>query len=68
MMKLNLCMMLLKKILDINYTYGYLKQPMAKNIWWGVPILFISQIMGERGVLFITKGILPEGNNIFQRK
>ena len=32
MMALNLCLMHLKKIPEINYTYGSLKQPTTKNI------------------------------------
>ena len=48
MTTLNLCLMLLKKILDINYTYGSLKQLMEKHLVEG-NIIFIYQIMGERG-------------------
>ena len=68
MMKLNICMMPLKKILEINYTYGSLKQPMAKNILWRIIILFISRRMGDRAGLFRAKGRLSEGKNILQRK
>ena len=57
MMTLNLYLMPLKKILEINYKYGSLKQPMAKNILWRVTIFFISQRMGERGGLFRAKVI-----------
>ena len=54
MMTLNLCMMSLKKILDINYTYGSLKQPTEKYPLEGNNI-FISQIMGDRYGLLIVK-------------
>ena len=64
---LNMCMMPMKKIIDINYKHGYLKQPMSKNIMWRVRKLFIYQRMGKRGCLFRTKGIFPEGKNILQR-
>ena len=56
MMKLNLCMTPLKKVLDINYTYGYLKQPTKKDILWRVTIIFISQRMSDRYGSFIAKG------------
>ena len=39
---LNLCLMPLKKILEINYTYGYLKQPTEKNLVEGNNIFYIS--------------------------
>ena len=39
-MTLNLWLMLLNKILEINYTYGYLTQPMAREILCRVKILF----------------------------
>ena len=55
-MTLNICLTTLKKILEINYTYGSLKQPMEKNILWRVKIIYISRRMGERGGLFISKG------------
>ena len=55
MMKLNLCLITLKEILDINYTYGYLEQPTEKNILWRVTIFFISHIMGDIDGLFIAK-------------
>ena len=55
MMNLNLCMIPLRKILEINYTDGSLKQPMAKKILWGVTILFIYHIKGEREGLFRAK-------------
>ena len=45
MMTLNLCMMPLYKILEINYTYGSMTQPMTKEILWRVKIFFISKIM-----------------------
>ena len=57
MITLNLCLMPLKKILEINYTYGSLTQPMAKDILCRVTIIFISQIMDERGGLFRAKRI-----------
>ena len=46
MMTLNLYLKPLKKIVDMNYTYGSLKQPMTKNILWRVTIFFIYQRMG----------------------
>ena len=55
MMTLNLCLIPYEKILEINYTYGFLKQPMAKNILCKVKILFIYHINGERGELFRAK-------------
>ena len=67
-MTLNICMIRWKKILDINYTHGSLKQPTTKNILWRVTILFICQIMGERGGLFRAKVRLPEGKKILQSK
>ena len=54
MMTLNLCPMPLKKKLDINYTYGSLEKPLAKEILCGVTILFIAQRMDERGGLSRT--------------
>ena len=54
MMTLNLCMMSLKKILEINYTYGSLKQPTEKYPLEGNNI-FISQRMGDRYGLLIVK-------------
>ena len=56
MMTLNLCLIALKEMLEINHTYGSLRQPMLKNILWRVTILFIYHIMGERGRLFKAKG------------
>ena len=53
-MSLNLCLILLNKILDIKYTYGSLKQPTGKYILWRVKISFISQRMGDRDGLFIA--------------
>ena len=48
MMTLNLCLIPLKKILEINYTYGYLTQPMAKEILWRVTVfLFLREWMRE---------------------
>ena len=55
-MTLTLCMMPMNKILYIIYIYGSLNQPMDKKILWSVTKLFIYQIMGYRGVLFIVKG------------
>ena len=54
MITLNICMIPLKKILEINYTYGSLEKPLAKEIFCGVTILFISQRMDERGGLSRT--------------
>ena len=53
---LNLCLMPLKKILEINYTYGSLKQPTEK-IPWRVTVFLISQRMGYKYDLFIAKVI-----------
>ena len=55
MITLNLCMIPLNEILEINYTYVSLTQPMAKEILLRVTIIFISQIMDERGGLFRAK-------------
>ena len=55
MITLNLCMMPLGRIIHINYTYGYLTQTTEKEILWRVTILFIVQIMDERGGLFRVK-------------
>ena len=63
MMTLNLCLMSLKKILEINYIYEYLKQKMARRILWRVTILFISNRMGEDWVLFREKLRWSEGKN-----
>ena len=54
-MTLNICFMPLKKILDINYTYGSLKNPMSKEILGRVTIFSINNRMNERGGLFIAK-------------
>ena len=51
MMTLTFCMFPFIKILRIKYTYGYMNQLMAQNIF------FISNRMGEIGGLFRTKGI-----------
>ena len=49
-MTLNLCLIPLKKILEINYTYGSL------NILLRIKkILFIYQRMGEKGGVFRAK-------------
>ena len=64
-MTLNICMMLLKKILELNYTYVSLKQPMAKIILWRVTIF--SQRMGEKGGLFWEKDD-DKKKNILQNK
>ena len=61
MMKIYLCLMPLNKILEINYAYISLTQPMAKNILWRVNIFFTSQRMDDIGGLFRAKGRLPEG-------
>ena len=55
MMILNFCMMPLKKILAINYIFGFLEQPMAKNTLWRVTIFFVYHRMGDIGGLFIAK-------------
>ena len=67
MMTLNLYLMPLKKILEINYTYGSLKQPTRKFLW-RLTKNIISLKMGDRDGLFIAKGILPEGKNTMQSK
>ena len=54
-MTLNICFMPLKKISDINYTYGSLKNPMSKEILGRVTIFSINNRMNERGGLFIAK-------------
>ena len=61
-MTLILCLMTLKKILGINYTYGSLTQPMAKEILWRVSILFIYQRMDER------RGVILIKNKMIRRK
>ena len=53
-MKLNICLMPLKKIQEINYTYGYLDKPTKKNLVEGNNI-FISQRVGDRYGLLIEK-------------
>ena len=60
-MTLNIFLIPLNKILEINYTYGSLEQPMEKNILWRVTILFIYQKMVEKGGLFSSRRRLPEG-------
>ena len=48
MMTLNLCLMPLNKILEINYTYGSLTQPIMKKILWRVNMfLFLREWMRE---------------------
>ena len=42
MMTLNICMIPLKKILEINYTYVYLKQPTKKYLVEGNNISYFS--------------------------
>ena len=54
-MTLNICLINLKKILEINYIYGSLTQPMEKDILWRVTIIFIYQRIDERGGLFRGK-------------
>ena len=50
MMTLNLCLVPLNKIIEINYTYGSLKQPTEKNIVDGNNIyLFIREWVIEMG-------------------
>ena len=54
----------LRKILEINYTYGSLTQQMAKNIlWWVAIFLFIREWMRE-GVYSKQKKRWPEVKNI----
>ena len=55
MMTLNICLMPLNEIIEINYTYGFMKQPTDKNISWRVTIIFIYQRMVDRYGLFIQK-------------
>ena len=55
MMTLNLCLMSLGKIIDINYTYGSMIQPMSKEILCRVTIIFIYHRMDDRGGLFRAK-------------
>ena len=52
--KLNRCLMPLKKILEIKYTYGSLKQPTEFFLVEG-KIFFIYHIMGDIDRLFIAK-------------
>ena len=54
-MTLNIYLITLKKVLEINYTYGYLKRPTEKNILWRVIMFFISHRMGDGDELFIAK-------------
>ena len=50
MITLNLFLIALKKILEINGTYGYLKQPTAKYISWKVTLfLFIREWVRDGG-------------------
>ena len=52
MMKLNLCLMPLKKILYMDYKYVSMTKPMAKEILWRVTIfLFLREWMREGGYL-----------------
>ena len=61
MMTLNICLMKLKKILEINYTYISLTQPIAKEILWRVTTFFYFSENGrERGVIQ-SKKRWPEG-------
>ena len=43
MMTLNLCLIPLKKILDINYTYGFMKQPTEKYFVEDNNIFYFSE-------------------------
>ena len=52
---LNLCLIPLKKILEINYTYGYLKNQRKKYLVEGKNI-FIYHKMDDRDGLLIAKG------------
>ena len=48
MTTLNIFLMPLKKILEINYKYGSMTQPTAKEILWRVTIfLFLREWMRE---------------------
>ena len=50
MMKLNICLIPLKKIQEINYKYVSLKQTMSKNILWRVIMfLFLREGVREGG-------------------
>ena len=40
MMEINICLIPLKKILEINYTYGSMEKPMAKEILFSVTTFF----------------------------
>ena len=55
-MKINICLIPLKEILEINYSYGYLKQPKLQKYLVECERLFICQIMVERGGLLRSKG------------
>ena len=44
-----------KKILEINFTYGSLKQPMDIKVLWRVTTLFIYHRIGVRVGLFGAK-------------
>ena len=68
MITLNICLMPLNKILEINYAYGFLTQPMEKEMFWRVTILFIYQRMDERGGLSRTTQRWTERKNILQSK
>ena len=51
-MKLNLCIMPLRKIIDIKYTYGSLTKPILKEKLWRVTIfLFLKECMRKGGYL-----------------
>ena len=54
MITLNIYLMSLKKILEINYTYGSLEKLTKKNLVEGNNI-FISHRMGDGDGLFIAK-------------
>ena len=49
MMTLNICMIPLKKILEIKYTYVYLKQPTKKYLVEGNNILFLREWVIDMG-------------------
>ena len=66
MMTLILCLIPLNKILEVNHIYGYLAQPMTKEILWRVTIFFISHRMDGRGGLFRAKGRWLEGKISFK--
>ena len=52
MMTINLCLIPLKKIIEINYTCGSLEKPMTKEILWRLTVfLFPREWIIEGGYL-----------------